>query len=173
MPPTLVTDRLVLRPLVLKDFDSYAELWRDPVVVRYISKTAVSREATWTRLLRNAGQWQLLGFGFLAIEDKATRRLIGEAGFQEMRRDVTPSIEDTLETGWGILPTYHGKGYASEAVSAALAWAREAHPAMQYSCLINPENAASLRLAAKLGFTEDATTVYQGNPVVILRRGVQ
>jgi RimJ/RimL family protein N-acetyltransferase len=44
---------------------------------------------------------------------------------------------------------------------------------MQYSCLINPENAASLRLAAKLGFTEDATTVYQGNPVVILRRGVQ
>ncbi len=168
--PVLETERLRLRPLVLSDFDAYVALWREPAVVRYITGTPVTREASWSRLVRTAGHWQLLGFGFLGIEDKASGCLIGEAGFQEMRRELVPSIEETLETGWGILPAYHGKGYAFEAVGAALAWAREAHPGRAYTCIIHPENQASVRLAGKLGFAEDVTSTYLGNPVVILRR---
>ena len=168
--PTLETRRLILRPLVLQDLDAYVDFWQDAEVVRYISGTPISREQSWKRLLATVGHWQLLGFGFFAIEEKASGRFIGEAGFQEMRRDLHPSIEGTLETGWGILPAYQGKGYAREAVSTAMTWAETAFPTLDYSCIIDPENRSSMHLAARLGFSEDTMTAYSGKPVLILRK---
>ncbi len=170
MPLILKTDRLTLRPLVLQDFEAYFEFWQNAEVVRFITGTPVSREQTWKRLLGTTGHWQLLGFGFFAIEEKASGRFIGEAGFQEMRRDLLPSIEGTLETGWGILPAYQGRGYAKEAVSAAMTWAETAFPSFDYSCIINPENRTSMHLAAKFGFAEDTMTTYLGRPIMILRK---
>jgi RimJ/RimL family protein N-acetyltransferase len=171
MQPILETERLILRPLGLHDFEPYAEFWQNTDVVRFISGSPISREQSWKRLIGTVGHWQLLGFGFFAIEDKASGHLIGEAGFQEMRRELVPSIEETMETGWGLLPEYHGKGYAMEATTAAMTWARRAHPELDYSCIISPENHASIRLARKLGFRDDVTSNYMGKPVLILRMG--
>jgi RimJ/RimL family protein N-acetyltransferase len=171
MTPTLATDRLVLRPLALQDLDAYADFWGDPQVVRHITGTPVAREQSWRRLLASVGHWQLLGFGFFALEERATGRFIGEAGFQEMHRELAPSIEGTLETGWAILPAFQGKGYASEAVGAAMRWAGAAFPALAFSCIIDPHNQASLRLAARLGFVEDAPALYSGKTVIVLRKG--
>ncbi len=170
MCPRIETERLILRPLTLEDFSSYVDFWQNSDVVRFISGTPIPRDQSWKRLLATAGQWQLLGFGFFAIEEKASGRFIGEAGFQEMRRDMTPSIEGTLETGWGLQPDCHGKGYATEALRAGMAWARKAHPHMDYSCITSPENLASLNVARKLGFTESARSTYVNKPVVILRK---
>jgi len=170
MPPVLETARLTLRPLALQDFEAYVEFWQNADVVRFITGAPVPREQTWKRLLSTTGHWQLLGFGFFAIEEKASGRFIGEAGFQEMRRDLLPSIEGTLETGWGILPAYHGKGYATEAISAAITWAETAFPSLDYSCIVNPENRISMHLAAKFGFAQDAMTTYLGKLVMILRK---
>ena len=170
MPPILETDRLILRPLELQDFEAYCEFWQNTEVVRFISGTPVPREQSWKRLLGTAGHWQLLGFGFFAIEEKDSGRFIGEAGFHEMRRDLRPSIEGTLETGWGILPAYQGKGYATEAIRTAMTWAEVAFPSLDYSCIINPENRISMHLAARLGFAEDTMTAYLGKPVMILRK---
>jgi RimJ/RimL family protein N-acetyltransferase len=169
MPPTLETDRLRLRPLGLQDLDAYVAFWQDPAVVRFISGSPLPREQSWRRLIGMAGHWQLMGFGFFAIEEKCSGQLIGEAGFQEMRRDLHPTIEGTLETGWGILPAFQGKGYATEAGFAAMDWAERTHPALDYSCIISPENRPSLNLARKLGFVADVTATYMGKPVVILR----
>lgn len=168
--PVLETDRLRLRPLGLADLDDYVAFWQNPEVVRFITGTPIPREQTWKRLIGTAGLWQLLGFGFFAIEEKAGGRLIGEAGFQEMRRDLQPPIEGTLETGWGILPAYHGKGYAGEAMRAAMAWADGAVPALDYSCIVSPDNRPSLQLALRLGFAHDTPSTYQDKPVLILRR---
>lgn len=170
VPPRLETDRLFLRPLLLADFEAYCAFWQQPEVVRFITGAALPREQCWRRLLGTAGHWQLLGFGFLAIEDKRTGRFIGEAGFQEMRRGLLPSIEGTLETGWAIAPDFHGRGYATEAVRAALAWAAVAFAQMDYSCIIDPENQPSMRLAGKLGFAPDTLTQYLGKPTMILRK---
>ena len=38
---------------------------------------------------------------------------IGEAGFHELKRNIEPSLEGTLEAGWSLLPVAHGKGSAS------------------------------------------------------------
>ena len=120
MIPTLETDRLLLRPYEFGDFDHYVEMWADPDVVRFIGGKPFDREASWGRFVRHVGQWHYMGFGYFAIIEKETGALLGEAGFQEVRRIITPSIEGSLEAGWALLPTGQGWGYATEAMSAAV-----------------------------------------------------
>jgi RimJ/RimL family protein N-acetyltransferase len=165
--PVVETERLILRDHRLSDFDGYAALWRDPVVTRFIGGKARTREESWVRFLRHAGMWHHLGFGFWAIEEKASGALIGEAGFHELKRNIEPSLEGTLEAGWSLLPTAHGKGYGSEAVCGMLGWAAANRAGMAITCFIDPDNAASIRVAKKSGFVERARTTYAGEPVVI------
>ena len=167
--PTIETERLILRPHELSDFDTFAAIWANPDVVRYITGTPITRENSWGRMLRVRGMWQLMGFGFLAIQEKATGTLLGEAGFHEMRRDMPPSIEGTLETGWAVIPSAQGKGFAQEAVSAMIGWANQHFPGRRMTCIISPDNQPSLRLAGRLGFHEFARTDYNG-PIVVLSR---
>lgn len=169
MIPTIETERLILRPHRLDEFEAYANFWADPEVVRFITGVPSTRENSWGRMLRVTGMWHLMGFGFLAIEEKATGRFLGEAGFQDMRREFQPSIEGTLETGWALIPSVHGLGYATEAAGAMVDWGTTHFPHMEMTCIISPENDASLRVAAKLGFRETARTDYHG-PIVVLSR---
>ncbi|MES5101040.1 GNAT family N-acetyltransferase [Agrobacterium sp. BA1120] len=167
--PTIETSRLLLRPHHMDDFADYVALWADPDVVRYIGSAPSTREQTWARLLRAAGHWHHLGFGFLIIEEKESGKLIGEAGFHEVRRNITPSIEGTLETGWLLSPDSHGKGYAFEALTALVEWAENTFPEMAMTAIIHPENGPSLKLAGKLGFVETARTNYNGEIVILSR----
>lgn len=171
--PTIETPRLRLRPHRIEDFETYASLWGNEDVVRYIGGTASTKEQTWARLLRAAGHWHHFGFGFLAIEEKQSGRMIGEAGFHEAKRDIKPSIEGTLETGWLLSPEHHGKGYAFEAVKALIDWGDANFPEMTMTAIISPENEPSLRLAAKLGFQEFARADYHGEIIVLSRKGTQ
>ncbi|HWK69059.1 MAG TPA: GNAT family N-acetyltransferase [Rhizobiaceae bacterium] len=168
--PVLETQRLVLRGHRPEDFEAHSAMWVDPLVTRFIGGQPFPRDQAWVRFLRHAGMWQVMGFGFWAIEEQATGRLIGEAGFHELRRVIEPSIEGTLETGWALRPEAHGKGFATEAVRALLAWGMERFPGKRVTCLIEPDNFASLRVAAKTGFSEFARTCFQGKPVILLER---
>ena len=170
MIPIIETPRLVLRAHALADFDAYAAMWADPDVVRYITGTPFTREASWSRFLRHPGHWQHMGFGFLAIEERETGRFVGEAGFHDMRREMTPSIEGTLEAGWGLTPAVHGRGYGFEAMQALVGWADETFPGRRMTCIIDPANEPSRRVAAKLGFKEMAATSYHGSPVTLFER---
>jgi RimJ/RimL family protein N-acetyltransferase len=168
--PTIHTERLTLRSHRLDDFESFCALWSDEDVVRHISGTPSTREQSWARMMRYAGLWHHLGFGFLAIEEKASGRLVGEAGFQEVLRDITPSLEGTLETGWAFMPSVHGRGYATEALRALVGWADPRFPDRSMTCIISPNNPPSLRLADKIGFSQMALTSYAGKPAVLLER---
>jgi RimJ/RimL family protein N-acetyltransferase len=170
MIPTLETERLVLRPYRLEDFDSYVEMWADPDVVRFISGRPFTREESWSRFVRQAGIWHHLGFGFFAIEEKATGQFVGEGGFHDMHRDMQPSIEGTLEAGWGLMPTGQGWGYATEAMSAAIRWAEVAFPDRRMTCIIDPDNLPSLRFAGRLGFSELLRTTYKDSAIVLFER---
>lgn len=170
MIPIIETPRLVLRAHALADFDAYAAMWADPDVVRYITGTPFTREASWSRFLRHPGHWQHMGFGFLAIEERVTGHFIGEAGFHDMRREMTPSIEGTLEAGWGLTPAVHGRGYGLEAMQALVGWADEKFPGRRMTCIIDPANQPSRRVAGKLGFREMAATSYHGSPVTLFER---
>ncbi|WHA43406.1 GNAT family N-acetyltransferase [Agrobacterium larrymoorei] len=167
--PVIETPRLRLRAHHVDDFADYVALWADPEVVRYIGGVPSTREQTWARLLRAAGLWHHLGFGFLAIEEKESGAFIGEAGFHEVRRNMTPSIEGSLETGWLLSPASHGKGYANEALTALIEWAGLHFPQMDMTAIIHPDNAPSLKLASKLGFVETARTNYHGEVIIFSR----
>ncbi|MBX3529531.1 MAG: GNAT family N-acetyltransferase [Rhizobiaceae bacterium] len=170
--PVLDTTRLRLREHRPSDLDAYAAMWADERVVRHIGGVPLSREQSWARILQYRGMWASLGFGFWVIEERASGALIGEAGLQDMQREMAPGLGGTLECGWGLVPAAHGKGLADEAVRAVLAWADRERPGRRVACIIAPENAPSQRLAAKLGFAESDNAHYRGKQTVIWRRAV-
>jgi RimJ/RimL family protein N-acetyltransferase len=167
--PILQTERLVLRPHGMADYSDFCALWADDTVTRHIGGKPSTAEASWIRLMNRPGMWHYMGFGFLAIEERATGRFVGEAGFHEVRREMTPSLVGTLEAGWVTLPEFHGRGYAFEAMSAMIAWADGVFAERVMTAIIAPKNNPSLKLAGRLGFAEFARADYHGE-VVVLRR---
>ena len=168
--PTLETERLVLRAHGLDDFEDCAALWGDAAVTRFIGGTPLTAEEAWSRLLRYAGHWSLLGFGYWVVEEKATGKFLGEAGFADLRRAIEPPLGDTPEAGWVFASAAHGFGFAAEAVRAIHGWGRAYFSSPGAACLIHPENAASLRLAVKLGYVETGRSEYYGRTAFVLRR---
>ena len=168
--PILESARTILRPHRFGDFETYAAMWADPVTARFISGKARTREESWMRFLRHAGLWSLLGYGFWAIEEKATGRFVGEAGFHDLKRDMEPSIEGIPEAGWALAPEVHGAGLATEVVGRVLAWGEETFGRVKTVCIIDPENTASLNVADKVGYREVLRTTYHDAPTVLLER---
>ena len=125
-------------------------MWADPQVVAHISGTPSTPEQSWSRLLRYAGHWQHLGFGYWVVEAKVDGAFIGEVGFADYHRDTTPGITGLPEAGWALKTAVHGKGYATEAVSAMLDWADRKLDAEQTVCLLDPTYSASINVARKV-----------------------
>ena len=180
--PTLDTARLTLRAHARADFAECAAMWADPAVTRHIGGRPSSEEETWARVLRYAGLWALLGFGYWVVRERATGRFVGEVGLADFRRelpDLAPllaaRVGEAPEVGWALAPWAHGRGFATEAVQAVLAWG-DAHltdtrgAPRRTVCLIAPENAASVRVAAKCGYREAARTTYKGQDTLVFER---
>ncbi len=168
--PVIETERLVLRGHRLDDFEALAAMWGDPEVARFIGGKPSTRDDSWARLLRYVGHWQLLGFGFWAVEVKGERQLIGDVGFADWKRDITPSLDGVPEGGWVFSPAVHGRGYASEAVQAVVAWGDQHWGGKTTACIVSPDNIASVRIAEKHGFREFARSDFKGSPIVQFRR---
>jgi RimJ/RimL family protein N-acetyltransferase len=168
--PTLETERLRLRGHQADDFTACAAMWADPVVTRHVGGRPFAEDESWTRLLRYVGHWALLGFGYWVVEEKSTGSFIGEIGFADYKRNVDPSIKDKPEIGWAFVAQSHGKGYATEAVRAAIAWGDRHFGSGQTACLIHPENLASIRVAEKCGYRKLQDTTYKGQPTIIFVR---
>ncbi|WP_163782504.1 GNAT family N-acetyltransferase [Myxococcus vastator] len=168
--PTVETERLVMKGHSLEDYEECLAMWSDPAVVRYISGKPSTREEMWSRLLRYVGHWDLLGFGFWVVREKATGRLVGEVGLGDFHRDMQPPLGAGPEAGWVLAPGFHGKGYATEAVHAALAWADARLSPERVVCIIAPENAASIRVAGKCGFRQTGQGSYKGEPSLMFER---
>jgi RimJ/RimL family protein N-acetyltransferase len=172
--PVLETDRLKLRGHGLNDFESCAAMWADPSVTLHIGGKPFNTEESWTRLLRYIGHWALLGFGYWAVEEKGTGTFLGEVGFADYKRDLPlkgePSLKGAPEIGWALVSRAHGKGYATEAVRAAIEWGDAHFNASPTTCLIHPANLPSIRVAEKCGYRESLVTIYKGQPTIVFVR---
>jgi len=171
LPPVIETERLRLRPHATTDFDVCVAMWSDPAITRYTIGEPSPPPRTWIRILAYRGHWALMGFGYWAVEEKGTGRYIGDIGFAEYKRDIRPSIEGMPELGWALVAEAQGKGYATEALRAAVAWGDDHFGAVRTACIIHEENRASFRVAEKLGFKELFRTTKDGEPEVVLVRG--
>lgn len=164
------TDRLLLRPPTLEDADAVYRMRSDPELMRFIGGKALSREEAWQRLLRSAGHWSLLGYGFFMVVERAGGHVIGEAGLMESRRGLGELFDPFPEAGWVFAGEATGRGYATEAARAAHDWFSSRSPARRTVCIIDPANAASLHVAAKLGYQSFGTVSYRKSTITMLER---
>jgi RimJ/RimL family protein N-acetyltransferase len=143
---TLETDRLVLRMLCESDLDAYAEMCGDPEVMRYIGDgQPLTRPLAWRNLAMMVGHWSLRGYGLWAAVERSSGVFVGRIGFWH------PEGWPGFEVGWSLRRAFWGRGYATEGARRALRYAFTDLKQPHVLSLIHPENAASIRVAQRLG----------------------
>lgn len=160
--PRIETDRLILRERMPADFETYCAIWANPETTRFIGGAPITREDCWMRFSRAIGQWRLCGYGLWAIEERASGAFIGEVGAADFKRIISPSLDGAPECAWSLDPAAHGKGYASEALTAALGWLDANLASDRFCCIVDPANARSIRVAEKAGFRLAGVADYKG-----------
>lgn len=166
--PTLETERLILSGPSPTDHADLCTMFCDPEVSKHIGGVPLTSEEVWARILRYVGHWQLFGFGTWVVRDKAGA-FVGEVGMFDYRREISTALH-IPEVGWGLAHAQQGKGYATEAVQAMLAWGDRHFDRKPMSCIIDLGNVRSLRLAERCGFREVSRTNLKDAPVIVLRR---
>ncbi len=173
LTPVLETPRLILRETRAGDFEACAALWGDARVVRHIGGRVSTPSESWGRMLRFPGLWALLGYGYWTLTERETGAFAGQVGLADFKSDLSVDISGIPEAGWVLSPRVHGRGYATEAMGAVLDWADANLSAPQSCCLIDPDNAASLNVARKLGYGGAQTAQLGEHATLVLWRGRQ
>jgi RimJ/RimL family protein N-acetyltransferase len=166
----IATERLVLARPVLADFaDSYA-MHGDAAVMAHISGRASTREEAWTKLLRNIGHWDVFGYGIFTVRERSGAGFVGEVGLAHFARDLGAAFDPYPEGAWVVASHGQGRGFATEALLAAHDWMTATHRPARTVCTIHPDNAASLRVAAKLGYVRFGEAQYRGAASIMFER---
>lgn len=169
--PVLRTDRLVLRPWRDEDRAPFAALNSDPEVMRYIGDgSTLDRAGSDALVERILGHWEGRGFGLWAVEEAERGAFLGFAGLAVPW--FLPAVLPAVEVGWRLSRDAWGCGYATEAGHAALGHAFGVLGLAEVIATIIPHNAASIRVAEKLGlrFTGTRTHPTAGNDIAIYRK---
>jgi RimJ/RimL family protein N-acetyltransferase len=132
--PIVESVRLRLRPHRRDDYPHCCAMWADPVVTRFIGGKPSTPQQTWSRLLSYLGHWQIQNYGYWAIEEKTSGSFIGEIGFADFKRDIDEGMQNVPELGFALAAHAHGKGYATEAVGAVIAWGDRNLPSKRTVC---------------------------------------
>jgi RimJ/RimL family protein N-acetyltransferase len=140
------TERLRLRRFTEADRETLARWNADPEFTRHLSgvQTREQSDEAYDRWQRH---WDEHGFGLLVIEWKETGEVIGRTGPQFHR-----AWPDDPEVGWGLDPAWWGKGIATEAGAASVAWGFGELGYARLVSITTDANTASRRVMAKLGF---------------------
>ena len=113
-----------------------------------------------------------MGFGYWVIEERDSGEFVGEIGLADFKRDGAPLLRAGAELGFALASRFHGRGYATEAVRAVLAWGDARLPRGQCVGLVDARNAASLHLLQKFGFEVTRREVFNGLAAVFLCRPI-
>jgi RimJ/RimL family protein N-acetyltransferase len=154
MIPELETGRLTMRGWREADFFGFAAIRTDERQARDISG-AVSRVEAWRRLAAIIGHWTLRGYGFWALEARATGNFVGYAGL------CNPEGWPEQKVGWALVRQALGRGYATEAAERARAYAYAGLGWATAISYIAFQNKPSIRVAERLGARLESTSSYR------------
>ncbi|MBN1448803.1 MAG: GNAT family N-acetyltransferase [Bacteroidetes bacterium] len=146
----ITTEHLLIRPLRFTDSASVFRYRSDPEVVRY-QMWRPARESEVRRFIR---ELQGLAPGMpgiwyqFAIVEHRSECLIGDCGIH-----VPLEAIDAAELGMTITPEFQGRGYATEALEALIAYCFQTLHMRTIIARTVPQNTRSLALIARTGFT--------------------
>jgi len=144
----LRTERLTLRRLVPDDLDRLAELYADPQVRRYFPDGTRTREET-----REELEWFLEGhprrpeLGLWATDLNDGGAFVGRCGLLPWTIDG----REEVELAYLLDKAYWGRGLATEAARGIVRHAFDDLGLTRLISLIDPDNAASQRVAERIG----------------------
>ena len=143
---TLKTERLSLRPLVAADAEAYAAMRFHPAVSKWLPTAEgdpiEAARGTIGRFAAGWQQWRHAPWGVF-LQD----RLIGHAGL-----NFVPEFGET-EVLWAFHPDAWGRGYATEAARAALAYGFDTLALKLIFAMTLPDNLASQAVMKRLGLS--------------------
>ena len=143
------TNRLLLRKLTVDDAPFMLDLLNQPSFIQFIGDRGVRTldDAREFILTRYVAAYERLGFGIYLTLLRESKIPIGICGL--VKREGL----DNVDIGYALLPQYWSQGYASESVSAVLAYARNTLGIRRILGITTPDNASSIRVLEKAGFT--------------------
>jgi [ribosomal protein S5]-alanine N-acetyltransferase len=143
------TPRLLLRQVGLDDADFICTLLNEPLWIRNIGdrgiRTPLAARPYIQEMIISA--YARFGFGMYLIERQEDGMPIGLCGL--VKRDFLPYPD----IGFALLAAFRNRGYACEAATAVIEYARATLGMTVLSGIVRPDNTASVRLLERLGFT--------------------
>lgn len=161
----LSTPRCRLTTWLKADWRDFTALSGDPEVIRYIGDGRVwGEERVRSFVARQIAQQSEHGYSLWQIRPSTGSVLEGICGLQPV-----PGLH-AVEIGWWLRPRLWGQGLATECARAVFAAATGRFRIERLIALIQPANAASRRVAAKLGMVPGDITTYHDREVVVYER---
>lgn len=163
--PVLETERLIIREVLETDEADFFEMDADPEVHRYIDNKPVLHHEQIRDIIRMLRQqYADNGIARWAVTDKHTGEWLGWAGLKYFREPLNGYI-DFYELGYRFKRKHWGKGLATEASRAILAYAFQYLPMSAIYAITHPDNERSGHVLTKLGFALTGVADYMGQPV--------
>jgi RimJ/RimL family protein N-acetyltransferase len=158
-------ERLLLRGWRDADVEPYARMCNDLEVMRFIGDgSTLTREQSDGQISRFVRHWDERGFGLWALEEKESETFVGFAGL--VHQEDWVEDEHKTEVGWRLDRAFWGRGLATEAARASVAYGFETLGLERIISIIQPENHASRRVAEKAGLSLRGEALWRGTPVV-------
>lgn len=146
------TPRLTLRLHREGDLCRLVSIYSRPDVARYLLEEPWTVESGRAQLERRLGRTELAEpVAALALVVEREGSVIGTVSLWRTEQE-----RRTLEIGWTLDPEHGGRGYASEAVAAALQLAFARDDVHRVTAQMDARNASSARLAARVGMRQEA-----------------
>ena len=154
----LNTERLVLRHFTVDDAAFILELLNEPGWKRFIGDRGVDSLDTACNYIESVpiASYHKHGFGLYAVELKDDRTLVGMCGL--IKRDT---LED-VDLGFALLARFEGRGFAREAATATLAYARDPLGLRRVVAITTEDNARSGRVLESAGMTYEGVISLTG-----------
>lgn len=151
--PTLTTDRLTMRKMLVSDYRDMFDYSKRPETSRYLLWSPHDSPKFSKRYLTYLqGQYRDENFYDFALEDNKTKKMIGTCGFTSFDLE-----NNAAEVGYVLHPDFWGKGIAVEALSELMRFGFTELRLHRLVAKIIDENTASKRVAEKCGFRHEAT----------------
>jgi RimJ/RimL family protein N-acetyltransferase len=150
----LRTTRLRLRTWTPGDAPFIFSLYSDPLVMRYVTAPWVSEARADLAVARATENQALRGYCLWAVEDDTG--LVGACGL------VYQESEDAPELGYHFRPAAWGRGYATEAAAAVLAYAHGTLGLPRIVAATEPAHVASQRVLLKIGMRALGERLFDG-----------